>query len=251
MSPPEQILQQFTQAISSGKDLSGFLSSNVKLNIPQGSGSANESVGGSGATTPGAANVKILDSFSSGDRIAAYFEYDAKADDATARLRSLCIARLDNNGKVVEATIQQDTTPLTSAGGAQEVAEKFNKAVEGGNAASLTGLFANNLQHDLDRSGIETNLGSSSVRADAAGYAANANVKILDQIVAGDKIVTRFQYDVNGDNVPGAAKGSKATVTAICIARVENGKIVESNIEQDTAGLYLQLGLGVADSKAS
>ncbi|MGZ5441902.1 MAG: ester cyclase, partial [Thermoanaerobaculia bacterium] len=219
------------------------------------------------ATTPGAANVKILDSFSAGDRVVTRFQYNVKGSDVegggsgSATLTALCVARLVN-GKVVEATIEQDTTPLlklggggggtsSSGGGAEQVAQQFKRALESGNVDGLSGLFASNLSHDLDRSGIETNLGDASKLADVARYAVNANVKFLDQVVNGDQIVTRFQYDVDGNNVPGAARGSRATVTAVCIARVENGKIAEANIEQDTAGIYLQLGLGIADSKTS
>ena len=134
----------------------------------------------------------------------------------SATLTALCVARLEN-GKVVEATIEQDTTPLlklgggggsTSSGdGAEQVAEKFKQALESGDVASLSGLFAGNLSHDLDRSGIETNLGDASKLAEVAKYAASANVKFLDRVVNGDQIVTRFQYDVDGNNVPGAARG--------------------------------------------
>ena len=130
----------------------------------------------------------------------------------------------------------------------EEVLRQFNQAVSSGNVGGLSSLFADNLKHNLDRSGKKTGLSSSSALGTAAGNVGNANVKVLDQIVAGDQIVTRFQFEVDGANVDGAVAGSKATVTALCVAKVQDGKVVEANIEQDTAGMLLALGMGVADA---
>ncbi|MGZ5446261.1 MAG: nuclear transport factor 2 family protein, partial [Thermoanaerobaculia bacterium] len=89
MSPPDQVVQQFTQAIGSGNAnaITSLFASNLKLNIPGAQGAGPESVGGggsvspAGATTPGAANVKILDSFSAGDRVVTRFQYNVKGSD--------------------------------------------------------------------------------------------------------------------------------------------------------------------------
>ena len=129
MSPPDQVVQQFKQAIGSGSanSVTALFANNLKVNIPGAQGAGAESVGGeslassAGATTPDAANVKILDSFSAGDRVVTRFQYNVKGSDVegggsgSATLTALCVARLEN-GKVVEATIEQDTTPLLKLG---------------------------------------------------------------------------------------------------------------------------------------
>ena len=70
-------------------------------------------------------------------------------------------------------------------------------------------------------------------------------VEIADQVIAGDKVATRWQAtgvhsgDFNG--IP--ATGRHFRMTGISIARIAGGKIVESWEVTDDAGLLRQLGV--------
>ena len=70
-------------------------------------------------------------------------------------------------------------------------------------------------------------------------------VKIADQVVAGDKVVTRWQAtgvhagEFNG--IP--ATGRRVSLTGISIDRIAGGRIVESWEVTDDAGLLRQLGV--------
>ena len=71
-------------------------------------------------------------------------------------------------------------------------------------------------------------------------------VTIDDQIAEGDKVVTRLTFSGThrGDYRGMAATGRKATWNQIAIARIENGKIVESWRIPDRLGLRQQLSAG-------
>jgi predicted ester cyclase len=70
-------------------------------------------------------------------------------------------------------------------------------------------------------------------------------VVIADQVVAGDKVATRWTAtgvhsgDFNG--IP--ATGHRVSLTGISIDRIASGKIVESWEVTDDAGLLRQLGV--------
>ena len=71
-------------------------------------------------------------------------------------------------------------------------------------------------------------------------------VTIEDQIVDGDKVVTRLTLSGThkGDYRGIAATGKRVSWSQIAIARIENGKIVESWRIPDRLGLRQQLGAG-------
>jgi predicted ester cyclase len=68
---------------------------------------------------------------------------------------------------------------------------------------------------------------------------------VEDQIAEGDKVVTRFssQGTHQGEFIGIAPTGNRVRVTGIDIARVEEGKIVESWSEADMLGMMTQLGV--------
>ena len=69
-------------------------------------------------------------------------------------------------------------------------------------------------------------------------------ITIDDEIVAGDAIVTRWTATGthNGDLLGHARSGNPLSVTGITIARVKNGKIVESWNNWDALAMMRQLG---------
>jgi len=73
---------------------------------------------------------------------------------------------------------------------------------------------------------------------------------IHDEVVAGDRIVTRWTATGthNGD-LPGLPRtGKKISVTGITIARLSNGKFVESWNNWDALGMLRQLGAIPSDA---
>ena len=68
---------------------------------------------------------------------------------------------------------------------------------------------------------------------------------VEDQIAEGDEVVTRFssQGTHQGEFLGIAPTGNRVRVTGIDIARVEEGKIVESWSEADMLGMMTQLGV--------
>ena len=73
---------------------------------------------------------------------------------------------------------------------------------------------------------------------------------IHDEVVAGDRIVTRWTATGthNGD-LPGLPRtGKKVSVTGITIARLSNGKFVESWNNWDALGMLRQLGAIPSDA---
>lgn len=67
---------------------------------------------------------------------------------------------------------------------------------------------------------------------------------IDDEVVAGDRIVTRWTATGTHDgDLPGLPRtGKKISVTGITIARLSNGKFVESWNNWDALGMLRQLG---------
>src|SRR5436853_1898030 len=129
--------------------------------------------------------------------------------------------------------------------GADQVLSQFQQALKSGDDGAINKLVANS-KTNLDRGGI-----SAKGPGGKGGpkKASNANVKFQDTITTGDTIVAKFSFDVKGADVEGADPTKTATVNAIAIAKVQNGQVTSVSIEPDTAGLYFQLGLGVADAK--
>jgi hypothetical protein len=137
------------------------------------------------------------------------------------------------------------------AGSAEQVLSKFQSALKSGDESAINSLISGNLQHDLDRGGMKATSKLAAGVKNGPKKVVDANVKILDTIASGDTLVVRFSFDVKGSDVPGADPAKTAHVNAICVAKTQNGEVVSVNIEPDTAGLYLQLGLGIADARAT
>lgn len=71
------------------------------------------------------------------------------------------------------------------------------------------------------------------------------HIKLEDQIVEGDKVVSRFVIRAThkGDLMEIRANGKPIRVSGISIIRFANGKAVEEWIEEDSLGLMHQLGV--------
>ena len=73
---------------------------------------------------------------------------------------------------------------------------------------------------------------------------------IDDEVVAGDRIVTRWTATGTHDgDLPGLPRtGKKVSVTGITIARLSNGKFLESWNNWDALGMLRQLGAMPSDA---
>jgi steroid delta-isomerase-like uncharacterized protein len=127
----------------------------------------------------------------------------------------------------------------------QVMQRAFEEIMTRGNIAAINELFASDFTgHDTSggtfgreefREGVLDMLSAFSDR----------QVKIADQVVAEDKVVTRWQAtgvhagEFNG--IP--ATGRRVSLTGISIDRISGGRIVESWEVTDDAGLLRQLGV--------
>jgi steroid delta-isomerase-like uncharacterized protein len=127
----------------------------------------------------------------------------------------------------------------------QVMRRAFEEIMTRGNIAAINELFASDFTgHDTSggtfgreefREGVLDMLSAFSDR----------QVKIADQVVAADKVVTRWQAtgvhagEFNG--IP--ATGRRVSLTGISIDRIAGGRIVESWEVTDDAGLLRQLGV--------
>jgi steroid delta-isomerase-like uncharacterized protein len=127
----------------------------------------------------------------------------------------------------------------------QVMRRAFEEVMTRGNIAAIDELFASDFTgHDTSggtfgreefREGVLDMLSAFSDR----------QVKIADQVVAEDRVVTRWQAtgvhagEFNG--IP--ATGRRVSLTGISIDRIAGGRIVESWEVTDDAGLLRQLGV--------
>lgn len=127
----------------------------------------------------------------------------------------------------------------------QVMRRAFEEIMTRGNIAAIDEFFASDVTgHDTSggtfgreefREGVLDMLSAFSDR----------QVKIADQVVAEDKVVTRWQAtgvhagEFNG--IP--ATGRRVSLTGISIDRIAGGRIVESWEVTDDAGLLRQLGV--------
>jgi steroid delta-isomerase-like uncharacterized protein len=127
----------------------------------------------------------------------------------------------------------------------QVMRRAFEEIMTRGNIAAVNELFASDFAgHDTSggtfgreefREGVLDMLSAFSDR----------QVQIADQVVAEDKVVTRWQAtgvhtgEFNG--IP--ATGRRLSLTGISIDRIAGGRIVESWEVTDDAGLLRQLGV--------
>ena len=73
----------------------------------------------------------------------------------------------------------------------------------------------------------------------------NVHFTLHDQIAEGDKVASRWSYEATntGEFLGRPATQKKVTDKGIDIFRIENGKIVEMWVAQDSLGLLQQLGV--------
>jgi steroid delta-isomerase-like uncharacterized protein len=127
----------------------------------------------------------------------------------------------------------------------QVMRRAFEEIMTRGNIAVINELFASDFTgHDTSggtfgreefREGVLDMLSAFSDR----------QVKIADQVVAEDKVVTRWQatgvHAGEFNSIP--ATGRRVSLTGISIDRITGGRIVESWEITDDAGLLRQLGV--------
>jgi steroid delta-isomerase-like uncharacterized protein len=120
----------------------------------------------------------------------------------------------------------------------------FQEIMGRGDEAIIDELFASDFAgHDTAGGTFGREDFKAGVRAMLAAFA-DRQVEIADQIVAEDKVATRWSAsgvhagDFNG--IP--ATGRRVHLTGISIDRLAGGKIVESWEVTDDAGLLRQLG---------
>jgi steroid delta-isomerase-like uncharacterized protein len=110
-----------------------------------------------------------------------------------------------------------------------------------GNLTAFEELFAANYKHADGRNKATI---KQSIEATRLSFP-DLHVTIDDQIVEGDKVVTRWTahgtHQGNHYGVP--ATGKKMVNTSIGVDRIVDGKIVESWGNSDELGVFRQLGL--------
>ena len=124
------------------------------------------------------------------------------------------------------------------------IEEVYNK----GNLALIDELFSPDyVNHSLppgmphDREGYK-----QMVRMNQAAFS-DFRITIEDMIAEGDKVALRFKHGGThkGEFMGVAPTGKEVTVTAMCIYRIEVGKVVDQWAELDRLGMMLQLGVNI------
>jgi steroid delta-isomerase-like uncharacterized protein len=127
----------------------------------------------------------------------------------------------------------------------QVMQRAFEEIMTRGNIAAINELFASDfVGHDTSGGTFGREEFREGVLAMLSAFS-DRQVKIADQVVAGDKVATRWQAtgvhagEFNG--IP--ATGRRVSLTGISIDRITGGRIVESWEVTDDAGLLRQLGV--------
>jgi steroid delta-isomerase-like uncharacterized protein len=127
----------------------------------------------------------------------------------------------------------------------QVMRRAFEEIMTRGNVAAINKLFASDfVGHDTSGGTFGREEFREGVLAMLSAFS-DRQVKIADQVVAGDKVATRWQAtgvhagEFNG--IP--ATGRRVSLTGISIDRITGGRIVESWEVTDDAGLLRQLGV--------
>ncbi|MGH2616312.1 MAG: ester cyclase [Thermomicrobiales bacterium] len=121
----------------------------------------------------------------------------------------------------------------------------FEEIMTRGNIEIIDDLFASDFAgHDTAGGTFGRDEFREGVRAMLSAFS-DRQVVIADQVVAGDKVATRWQaigvHSGEFNGIP--ATGRHVSMTGISIDRVAGGKVVESWEVTDDAGLLRQLGL--------
>jgi steroid delta-isomerase-like uncharacterized protein len=126
----------------------------------------------------------------------------------------------------------------------QVMRQAFEEIMARGNVAVIDELFAADFAgHDTAGGTFGREEFREGVLAMLAAFS-DRQVQIADQVVAGDKVVTRWQATgVHAGTFNGIpATGRHVSLTGISIDRLAGGRIVESWEVTDDMGLLRQLG---------
>lgn len=121
--------------------------------------------------------------------------------------------------------------------------ERYIEALSKGDYDTLEELLCDELDHNLNRSGMDVGISGSKDAVNSAKQAGAIDVKIHDVFASGDKVAARYSYSISSDKVQAAQPGKTTEVTGIVIARIANNEIVEVWQEQDALGMLLNFGL--------
>jgi predicted ester cyclase len=124
-----------------------------------------------------------------------------------------------------------------------KIISRYIEALTKGDYSTLQELLADELEHNLSRSGMDVSISGSADAVNAARQTGPIDVKVHDVFASGDKVVGRYSYTISSDVVPNAQPGKTTEVSGIVIARIANNEIVEVWHEQDALGMHLAFGL--------
>ena len=121
----------------------------------------------------------------------------------------------------------------------------FEEIMRHGHVEAIDELFASDFAgHDTAGGTFDREEFRQGVRAMLAAFT-DRQVSIADQVIAGDKVATRWTatgiHSGNFNGIP--ATGRRVNLTGISIDRLASGKIIESWEVTDDAGLLRQLGV--------
>ena len=121
----------------------------------------------------------------------------------------------------------------------------FEEIMKRGNVDAIDELFASDFAgHDTSGGTFGREEFREGVLAMLSAFS-DRQVEIADQVVAGDKVATRWTatgvHSGEFNGIP--ATGRHVSLTGISIDRIAGGKIVESWEVTDDAGLLRQLGV--------
>ena len=127
----------------------------------------------------------------------------------------------------------------------QVMRRAFEEIMMRGHVDAIDELFASDFAgHDTSGGTFGREEFKEGVLAMLSAFSSR-KVKIADQVVGGDKVVTRWQatgvHSGEFNGIP--ATGRRVNLTGISIDRIAGGKIVESWEVTDDAGLLRQLGI--------
>ncbi len=127
----------------------------------------------------------------------------------------------------------------------QVMRRAFEEIMNHGNVAAINELFAGDFAgHDTSGGTFGRAEFREGVLAMLSAFS-DRQVEIADQVVAGNKVATRWQatglHSGEFNGIP--ATGRRVSLTGISIDRIAGGRIVESWEVTDDAGLLRQLGV--------
>ena len=127
----------------------------------------------------------------------------------------------------------------------QVMRRAFEEIMNHGNVATINELFASGfIGHDTSGGTFGRAEFRDGVLAMLSAFS-DRQVEIADQVVAGDKVATRWQstglHSGEFNGIP--ATGRRVSLTGISLDRIAGGTIVESWEVTDDAGLLRQLGV--------